>query len=54
LISGRLGQRELLPWRGAAIALGRELTDEDDRLGASAAIISYRFWMSAFGALRSD
>jgi predicted permease len=34
---------------GAAIALGRGLTDEDDRPGASAAVISYRFWMSALG-----
>jgi predicted permease len=34
---------------GAAIALGRALTDEDDRPGASTAVISYRFWMSAFG-----
>jgi predicted permease len=34
---------------GAAIARGRALTDEDDRPGASAAVISHRFWMTTFG-----
>jgi predicted permease len=34
---------------GAAIARGRALTDEDDRPGASAAVISHRFWMTALG-----
>ena len=34
---------------GAAIARGRALTDEDDQPGASAAVISYRSWMTAFG-----
>lgn len=35
---------------GAAIAMGRGLTDEDDRPGASAAVVTHRFWMSAMGA----
>jgi len=35
---------------GAAMARGRALTDDDDRPGASAAVISYRFWQAAFGA----
>jgi predicted permease len=35
---------------GAAIALGRGLIDDDDRPGASAAVISHRFWVSAMGA----
>ena len=34
---------------GAAIARGRPLTDEDDRAGASAAVISDRFWRTALG-----
>ena len=34
---------------GVAIARGRSLTDDDDRPGASAAVISYRFWMTALG-----
>jgi len=34
---------------GAAIVRGRALTDEDDRPGASSAVVTYRFWMSAFG-----
>jgi predicted permease len=34
---------------GAAIARGRALTDEDDRAGTSAAVISYRFWMTGLG-----
>jgi hypothetical protein len=34
---------------GVAIPLGRALTDDDDHLGASAAVISYRFWNSALG-----
>jgi predicted permease len=34
---------------GAPIVLGRALTDDDDRPGASAAVISHRFWMSAMG-----
>jgi predicted permease len=34
---------------GAAIVLGRALNDEDDRPGASAAVISHRFWTSALG-----
>ena len=34
---------------GVAIVRGRPLTDEDDRPGASAAVITYRFWMSALG-----
>ena len=35
---------------GAAIVRGRALTDDDDQPGASAAVISYRFWQAAFGA----
>ena len=35
---------------GAAIVLGRPLTEDDDRPGASAAVISHRLWTSAFGA----
>jgi len=35
---------------GAAIALGRALTGDDDRVGASAAVISHRFWTSALGS----
>ena len=34
---------------GARILLGRGLTDADDTPGASAAVISHRFWTSAFG-----
>src|SRR3954468_269359 len=34
---------------GAAMALGRALSDDDDRDGASAAVISHRFWTSAMG-----
>jgi len=34
---------------GAAIVRGRALTDDDDRPGTSAAVISYRFWMTALG-----
>jgi predicted permease len=34
---------------GAGIVLGRPLTDDDDRPGASAAVISHRFWSSAMG-----
>src|SRR5438094_9002707 len=34
---------------GAAIVLGRALNDEDDRPGASAAVISHRFWTTALG-----
>ncbi len=34
---------------GAAIALGRALTEDDDHPGASAAVISHRFWLSAMG-----
>lgn len=34
---------------GAAIVLGRGLTDDDDRPGASAAVVSHRFWVSAMG-----
>src|SRR5579871_2994683 len=34
---------------GAGIALGRPITDDDDRPGASVAVISHRFWMSAAG-----
>jgi len=34
---------------GAAIVRGRALTEEDDRPGASAAVISHRFWTTAFG-----
>jgi macrolide transport system ATP-binding/permease protein len=32
---------------GAAIALGSALTDDDDRPGASTAVISHRFWLTA-------
>ncbi len=35
---------------GAAIVLGRALNDDDDRPGASAAVISHRFWTNAMGA----
>jgi predicted permease len=35
---------------GAAIILGRALTDDDDRPGTSAAVVSHRFWTSAMGA----
>jgi predicted permease len=34
---------------GAAIVLGRALTDDDDRPGASAAVISHRFWTNTLG-----
>jgi predicted permease len=34
---------------GAAIARGRAITDDDDRPGASAAVITYRFWLTALG-----
>jgi predicted permease len=34
---------------GVSIAMGRALTDEDDHPGASAAVISHRFWVTAFG-----
>jgi predicted permease len=34
---------------GAAIVLGRPLTDDDDRPGASAAVISHRLWLNATG-----
>ena len=34
---------------GVAIARGRSLTDDDDHPGASAAVISHRFWMTALG-----
>ena len=34
---------------GAAIALGRALTEDDDHEGASAAVISHRFWSTALG-----
>jgi len=34
---------------GAGIALGRALTEDDDRPGASAAVISHRFWLTAMG-----
>ena len=34
---------------GAAIALGRPLTDDDDHPGASAVVISHRFWVSVLG-----
>ena len=34
---------------GAGIALGRPITDDDDRPGASVAVISHRFWLSATG-----
>lgn len=34
---------------GAAIVRGRPLNDDDDRPGASTAVISYRFWMTALG-----
>jgi len=35
---------------GAAIVLGRGLTEDDDRPGASTAVISHRFWTSVMGA----
>jgi predicted permease len=38
---------------GAAIVLGRALTDDDDRPGASAAVVSHRFWTAAMGADRA-
>ena len=34
---------------GAAIVRGRALTDDDDHLGASTAVISHRFWLTALG-----
>jgi len=34
---------------GVPIVLGRALTEEDDRPGASAAVISHRFWVSGLG-----
>jgi predicted permease len=34
---------------GASIALGRALTDDDDRPGVSTAVISHRFWTGAMG-----
>ncbi len=34
---------------GAAIVLGRALTDDDDRPGASAAVVSHRFWLGSMG-----
>ena len=34
---------------GVATQMGRALSDEDDRPGASAAVISHAFWMRAFG-----
>jgi hypothetical protein len=34
---------------GAAIVLGRPLTDDDDRPGGSTAVISHRLWMNAMG-----
>jgi predicted permease len=34
---------------GVPIVLGRALTDEDDRPGAAAAVISHRFWVNGLG-----
>lgn len=34
---------------GVSIVMGRALTDQDDHPGASAAVISHRFWVTAFG-----
>lgn len=34
---------------GAAVVYGRGLTEDDDHPGASAAVISHRFWMTALG-----
>ena len=48
--SGALVSGNYFRGTGAAIALGRALTDDDDRPGASAAVVSHRFWTSVLGA----
>ncbi|HTM24244.1 MAG TPA: ABC transporter permease [Vicinamibacterales bacterium] len=48
--AGALASGNYFRGAGAAIALGRALTDDDDRPGASSAVISHRFWATAMGA----